>query len=360
MIIIAISFSSYQAEERITGVGNSATVTISDAEGGEYYVAGSTTFTISPMSIGSGSNPVSGITIDVVENGGTYSVIVKHNDKTLIEGTDYEWNGGTVGEDYVVTVTGIGNYSGTAQATYVAVTPGYYVLHQNGKGYLKVSGAGVNLGNDGTFQSGNLFDKGNCIWYMTPEGYLQNEYFYLNAANNNTLYLSVNPVTRWRSEDVTGENTYGKKHLKINNGTEDLYLCNDNNSITLKNNPSAYYSACPVDVEEVENSWAGPTAENLTVQSPQLVTYLRAYFTQKIKYTFHNDAGAEVKSTDGKHERRVYATIAYKEGGNNKGTDWDIDESGILYNKKASGDVEFTATYNILPALLITFCLLTL
>ena len=331
-------------------VGNSATVTISDAEGGEYYVAGSTTFTISPMSIGSGSNPVSGITIDVVENGGTYSVIVKHNDKTLIEGTDYEWNGGTVGEDYVVTVTGKGNYSGTAQATYVAATPGYYVLHQNGKGYLKVSGAGVNLGNDETFQSGNLFDKGNCIWYMTPEGYLQNEYFYLNAANNNTLYLSVNPVTRWRSEDVTGENTYGKKHLKINNGTEDLYLCNDNNSITLKNNPSAYYSACPVDVEEVENSWAGPTAENLTVQSPQLVTYLRAYFTQKIKYTFHNDAGAEVKSTDGKHERRVYATIAYKEGGNNKGTDWDIDESGILYNKKASGDVEFTATYNILPA----------
>ncbi len=146
-------------------VGNSATVTISDAEGGEYYVAGSTTFTISPMSIGSGSNPVSGITIDVVENGGTYSVIVKHNDKTLIEGTDYEWNGGTVGEDYVVTVTGKGNYSGTAQATYVAATPGYYVLHQNGKGYLKVSGAGVNLGNDETFQSGNLFDKGNCIWY---------------------------------------------------------------------------------------------------------------------------------------------------------------------------------------------------
>lgn len=229
------------------------------------------------------------------------------------------------------------------------VTPGYYVLHQNGKGYLKVSGAGVNLGNDGTFQSGNLFDKGNCIWYMTSQGYLQNEYFYLNVANNKTLYLSVNPVTRWRSEDVTGENTYGKKHLKINNGTQDLYLCNEGNSITLKTNPTDFYSACPVTVEEVENSWAGPTAENLTVQSPQLVTYLRAYFTQKIKYNFHNDAGAEVKSTDGKHERRVYATIAYKEGGN-KGTDWDIDEAGILYNKKASGDVEFTATYNILPA----------
>ena len=330
-------------------VGSSATVTITDNEGGEYYVVGSTTFTISPMSIGSGNDPVDGITIDVMENGESHSVTVKHNGNTLTQDTDYTWTGNTVGDDYEVTVTGMGNYTGSAKAQYIPVTPGYYVLHQNGKGYLKVSGAGVNLGNDGTFQSGNLFDKGNCIWYMTPEGYLQNEYFYLNAANNNTLYLSVNPVTRWRSEDVTGENTYGKKHLKINNGTEDLYLCNDDNSITLKNNPSAYYSACPVTVEEV--SWTdAPAADNLTVQSPQLVTYLRAYFTQKIKYNFHNDAGTEVKSTDGKHERRVYATLAYASGGDGKGTNWDIGESGILYNKKASGDVEFTATYNILPA----------
>ena len=51
----------------------------------------------------------------------------------------------------------------------------YYAIHQSGTGYLKVSGAGVNLGNDGTFQSGNLFDKGNCIWCITSDGYLQNE-----------------------------------------------------------------------------------------------------------------------------------------------------------------------------------------
>ena len=325
-------------------VGSTATVTITDNEGGDYYVAGDITFTIDPLSIGSGTL-ATGFNIDVSMSGGNYVVTVKHGETTLIEGTDYTWTGGPE-----VTVTGMGNYTGSAQASYFAITPGYYVIHQNGTGYLKVSGAGVNLGNDGTFQSGNLFDKGNCIWYITPEGYLQNEYFYLNVANNKTLYLSVDPVTRWRSDDVTGENTYGKKHLKINNGTQDLYLCNDGNSITLKTNPTAFYSACPVTVEEVENSWAGPTAENLTVQSPQLVTYLRAYFTQKIKYNFHNDAGAEVKSTDGKHERRVYATISYKEGGDGKGTDWDIDEAGILYNKKASGEVEFTATYNILPA----------
>ena len=417
-----ISSSEYEVSYTDNINAGTATVTISDAEGGDYIVYGSTTFTIAPKaltvtadakskgygdtdpeltytatelvegdvlegtlsraegenvgtyaisqgtlansnysinftgadltitpkSLGTGGAPAENITIDVDNDGNNYIVTVKQGENTLTQGTDYTWTGSGDEFEYTVTVTGIGNYSGTAQATYIAATPGYYALHQNGKGYLKVSGAGVNLGNDGTFQSGNLFDNGNCIWYMTPQGYLQNEYFYLNVANNKTLYLSVNPVTRWRSEDVTGENTYGKKHLKINNGTQDLYLCNEGNSITLKTNPTAFYSACPVTVEEV--SWnETPAADNLTVQSPQLVTYLRAYFTQKIKYNFHNDAGAEVKSTDGKHERRVYATIAYKEGGN-KGTDWDIDESGILYNKKASGDIEFTATYNILPA----------
>ena len=80
-----------------------------------------------------------------------------------------------------------------------------------------------------------------------------------------------------------------------------------------------------------------------------MVTYLRAYFTQKIKYSFTNDAGTAVASTDGKHERRVYATIAYKEGGTGT-SGWAIDESGIIYNTKTSGDVGFTATYNILPA----------
>ena len=419
-----ISSSEYEVSYTDNINAGTATVTISDAEGGDYIVSGSTTFSIAPKpltvtadakskgygdsdpeftytatelvegdvlegtlsraegenvgnyaisqgtlansnysinftgadltitskSLGSGGDPAENITIDVDNDGNNYIVTVKQGENTLTQGTDYTWTGSGDEFEYTVTVTGTGNYSGTAQATYIAATPGYYALHQNGKGYLKVSGAGVNLGNDGTFQSGNLFDKGNCIWYMTPQGYLQNEYFYLNVANNKTLYLSVNPVTRWRSEDVTEENNFGKKDLKINDGTHDLYLCNDGSSIALQASPSAYYSACPVDVEEVENSWTGtPAADNLTVQSPQLVTYLRAYFTQKIKYNFRNDAGAEVKSTDGKHERRVYATIAYKEGGN-KGTDWDIDEAGILYNKKASGDVEFTATYNILPA----------
>ena len=225
------------------------------------------------------------------------------------------------------------------------ITPGYYVLHQSGKGYLKVSGVGVNLGNDDTFQSGNLFDKGNCIWYVTSDGYVQNEYFYLNVANNQTLYLSVDPVTKWRMEDIENET---KKHLKINDGTNDLYLCYDG-GIKLKNSTSAYYNACPVNVTEKE--WNGtPTADNLTLQSPQLVTYLRAYFTQKIDYSFDNDDDPAVTVSATDHERRVYATLAYASDDDGKGTNWDIDAAGVIYNKKASGDAEFTATYNILPA----------
>ena len=329
--------------------GSSATVTIANNDGGNYYVDGSTTFTISPMSIGNGNDPVSGITIDVSESGGSYSVTVKHGESTLTQGTDYTWTGTAVGDDYEVTVTGIGNYTGTAKGILTAITPGYYALHQDGKGYLKVSGAAVSLSNDGTFQSGNLFDKGNCIWYITTEGYLQNEYFYLNVANGRTLYLDVKPVTKWKTEDISGD-AHDKKHIKINVGGSDYYLCNDGSNITLSASTSAYYNACPVTVTEVENSWSAPTADNLTVQSPQLVTYLRAYFKQKIKYEFYNDKGERVASTDGKHERRVYGKLEYASGGSNKGTDWDITPSGIIYNLKASGNVDVTATYDILPA----------
>ena len=270
-----ISSSEYEVSYSNKINAGTATVTISDAEGGDYIVYGSTTFTIAPKgltvtadakskgygdtdpeltytatelvegdvlegtlsraegenvgtyaisqgtlansnysinftgadltitpkSLGTGGAPAENITIDVDNDGNNYIVTVKQGENTLTQGTDYTWTGSGDEFEYTVTVTGTGNYSGTAQATYIAATPGYYALHQNGKGYLKVSGAGVNLGNDGTFQSGNLFDKGNCIWYMTPQGYLQNEYFYLNVANNKTLYLSVNPVTRWRLQE---------------------------------------------------------------------------------------------------------------------------------------------------------------
>lgn len=222
----------------------------------------------------------------------------------------------------------------------------YYALHQNGKGYLRVNGEGsVSLSNDGTFRYGDIFDNnGSSLWVFTSDGYLKNNYFYLNVANYSTLYLSVDPVTQWTLEDIDGQT---KKHIKINNGTNDLYLCNDNNTIKLATSPSnGYYNACPINV--TEKKWSGPTTADLTLQSPQCITYLRGYFTQNFNYSFVNDAGATV-SENGK-DRRVYATYSYVSGGSNKGTNWDITSDGIIYNKQAKDNVAVTATYNVLPA----------
>ena len=224
------------------------------------------------------------------------------------------------------------------------VTYTYYALHSNGNGYLRVNGeASVSLTNHATFYYGNIFSNdGSSLWVITSDGYLKNNYFYLNVANNSTLYLSVEPVTKWTLEDIDGQT---KKHVKINDGTNDLYLCYDNKTIKLATSPSGYYNACLINL--TETSWSGPTTSNLTLQSPQLITYLRGFFTQKFNYSFVNDAGTTVSENN--KERRVYATYSYTSGGNNKGTDWNISE-GVIYNLKASDDVAVTATYDVLPA----------
>ena len=238
--------------------------------------------------------------------------------------------------------TGTKELSCVAEQTFVPAIPGYYAIHQSGTGYLRLKDSDVNLNNDGKFYYGNLFDgSGNSIWYVTPQGYLQNGYYYLNVINDQTLYLSVEPKTKWFTEAIDG-NAHGKVHLRANG----LYLCNDNNTITLKESPTDYYNACPITI--TEKSWSDPSADNLTLQSPQQVTYLRAYYTQKMDYEFYNDAGDKVSEKD--KDRRVYATLTYKSGGDNKGSNWDINTtSGVIYNKTAS-NVDVTATYTIEPA----------
>ena len=219
----------------------------------------------------------------------------------------------------------------------------YYAIHQNGTGYLRVNSANVTLSNNTTFYYNNIFSNdGSSLWVFTTEGYLMNGYYYLNIKNNQTLVLSVTPETVWLLEDIPNET---KKHVKITIGSQDWYLCYDN-GIKLATSPSGYYNACPVTV--TEKSWSGPTNGALTIQSPQLVTYLRYYFTQKIDYEFYDDSGTK-KSDSGK-DRYVYARLSYASGGNNKGTDWDFDANGIIYNKKTSGDATVTATFNLEPA----------
>ena len=238
--------------------------------------------------------------------------------------------------------------STVATKTFIAgastTATGYYALHQNGSGYLKVSGGDVSLSNDGTFQVGNVFNYGNSIWVITAEGYLQNEYYYLNVANNRTLYLDVKPRTRWMQEDAGN----GKLRLYINDGANNLYLCNDG-GIKVSATTTKYYVACPFTQME-EMTWSGPASPSgqLTLLSPQQLDYLRYYFTQKVKYSFVNDAGTTVSNDKGA-DRRLYALLSYVSGGNDKGNTWNVADN-IIYSKQTEGNVDVTATFSLKPA----------
>ena len=218
----------------------------------------------------------------------------------------------------------------------------YYILHQNGTGYLKVNSANVTLSNENTLRYTNIYNNGSSIWVLTTAGYLLNGYYYLNVVNGKTLVLSDTPSTQWLLEDMGDAN--GKKHIKMNDGSKDLYLCYDG-GIKVVESPSKYYNACPVEI--TETGWSGPTTDDRTLQSPQLIKYLRPYFTQKITYSFVDDGGTT--KTASNEDRYVYATYTYESGGDNKGTTWDISAEGIIYNKQASGNVSVTATFSVLP-----------
>ncbi len=329
-----------------------ATVTITDNPGGDYVVYGSSTFTISPMSIGNGGEPVYEITIDIRKIGNEYEVTVKHGTTILVQGTDYTW---TIDGNELVTVTGMGNYTGSATAQYFANPPQYYAIHCNGKGYVTriEDNAKLSIINDFRYTNSFASSSGSSIWVLTSEGYLQSDYYYLNVANDK-LYLSVEPKTVWSTEDITGD-THDKKHLYTTNGSQVLYLCNivvsNTNTIALSASPTDYYNACPLTITENENGWSNPSASTLTVQSPQQVTYLRnCFYTQKIDYDFYDDGGNHQSDT-GK-DRRVFVRLTFKESNDSDyGTLWNFDQNnGIIYHMQADGEVEAKATYYLRPA----------
>lgn len=103
-------------------VGNYTITMTGNTSQGNYKVTEYTTgqLTITAKSLGDGTVPAPGITIDVSKAGETYSVTVKQNENTLVQGADkdYTWTG-TGTDTYVVTVEGKGNYTGSAQAKFI-------------------------------------------------------------------------------------------------------------------------------------------------------------------------------------------------------------------------------------------------
>lgn len=92
---------------------------------GNYTIIYATgTLTITAKAIGDGTNPAVGIDIDVTYDGTNYTVTVKQGDNTLAT-TNYIWSGAEDQdhpENYVVTVSGQGNYNNSAKATYTKLT----------------------------------------------------------------------------------------------------------------------------------------------------------------------------------------------------------------------------------------------
>ena len=225
------------------------------------------------------------------------------------------------------------------------VTPGYYVINKGAANYLKVASANVSI-TDGEFKFADMYSNdGNAIWALTREGYLQNNTFYLNATNgpNQTLYLSVEPVTRWEQEIVEGDTN--KKRIKCG----DKYLGNDGSPKLLATAENCYFT-CPVTITEVaKDPWTGPTNGDISVQSPQQVTYLRYYFTQKFNYSYTDVTGTVKSAND--QSRYVYACLSYKDGGDGKGATWNITNDGIIYSDKGqTADVTTSPNFNLLPA----------
>jgi len=225
------------------------------------------------------------------------------------------------------------------------VTYQYYAIHNKDNGYLKQVNGAVAV--DKTFRYENSHDaNGSSIWVLSSDGYLQQEMYYLNVANDQTLYLSTEKVTQWTIDNTT---TTGKNYLKPSGSSK--FLCADSGP-QLKESPSKYLNACAMTITENGDKWDGPKDVSFTVQSPQLVTYLRTYYVHNIIATITKDDADKTnqKVVDNK-DSRCYCSLTYSTTTDaNKGTNWDINEtSGIIYSKQASVDYSVEATYSVAP-----------
>lgn len=225
------------------------------------------------------------------------------------------------------------------------VTYKYYAIHNKDNGYLKQVNGGIAV--DKTFRYENSHDgNGSSIWVLSSDGYLQQEMYYLNVANDQTLYLSTEKVTQWTIDNTTAS---GKNYLKPSGSSK--FLCADSGP-KLDGSPSKYLNACEMTITENGTKWDGPKDVSFTVQSPQLVTYLRTYYVHNIIATItKDDADKTDQKVVDKKDSRCYCSLTYSTTTDaNKGTKWNINEtSGVIYSKQASGDYSVTATYSVAP-----------
>ena len=208
-----------------------------------------------------------------------------------------------------------------------AVTYTYYALHNKDKGYLRQY-KGI-VGNDGTFRYNTHDDNGSSIWVYSSDGYLQQEMYYLNVLNGQTLVLSTTPVTQW--DCITDDD---KTRFQLRGSTKILGF--DGSKVVLADSPTYKYAACTLTVTENNNKWEGPKDVSWTVQSPQLVTYLRTYYLRNITVKIDKNDKGEKNVQVGSGDSRCYCSLTYdgtQDTPNGKGDKWDINTTtGIIYN----------------------------
>ena len=97
-----------------------ASVTVSDKANGDYEVSGSMFFIITPKSIGDGDKAAEGIDIQIELMGENVEVTsVKDGGTTLVVDEDYTVAIEKQGDDWIIIVSGIGNYEGSARGLFV-------------------------------------------------------------------------------------------------------------------------------------------------------------------------------------------------------------------------------------------------
>ena len=113
---VVVSADEYEVTYSSNTNAGTASVTVSDKADGDYEVNGSKTFTISPKTIGDGDTAAEGITVEMTEDGSLSAV--KDGSTTLVENTDYTQEAEEDGSDKIITITGMGNYTGGARGIY--------------------------------------------------------------------------------------------------------------------------------------------------------------------------------------------------------------------------------------------------
>ena len=113
---VVVSTDEYVVTYSDNTNAGTASITISDRENGDYEVNAAIFFTISPKSIGNGDTTAEGITVEMTEDGSLSAV--KDGSTTLVENTDYTQEAEEDGSDKIITITGMGNYTGGARGIY--------------------------------------------------------------------------------------------------------------------------------------------------------------------------------------------------------------------------------------------------